>query len=387
LGAELSGSVIRLATVGRACGIRDNVMGRVTLVPLSPAFRRDSVRVVQESPIKDESYDGYAAVIAKESVPGAARSVSGCDIGHLADGDVVQIDARGQVRTLYRRSSKSNSLFATERCNSFCLMCSQPPREVDDSGKITELLQLVRLIDPATEELGITGGEPTLLGDGLLAVVAECRDRLPRTALHILSNGRSFANASYARALGAVEHPDLMVGVPVYSDLDTHHDFVVQATGAFDETLLGLQNLAKAAVAVEIRVVIHRHTYVRLRRLAEFIYRNLTFARHVTFMGLEVIGFGKANVDSLWVDPADYATHLEEAVLFLSDAGMTVSVYNHQLCTLPASIREFSRQSISDWKNEFAKECADCAVKGACCGFFSWNIGRWQSRLIAPVVH
>ena len=35
--------------------------------------------------------------------------------------------------------------------------------------------------------------------------------------------------------------------------------------------------------------------------------------------------------------PWDYREKLEEAVLALADRGMTVSIYNHQLCTLPRS--------------------------------------------------
>jgi hypothetical protein len=38
----------------------------------------------------------------------------------------------GRVRVLYRRSSRHNFFLVTERCNNYCLMCSQPPKSVDD---------------------------------------------------------------------------------------------------------------------------------------------------------------------------------------------------------------------------------------------------------------
>src|SRR5262249_19685072 len=113
-------------------------------------------------------------------------------VDHLSEGDIVRLDERGLVRTLYRRQSNHNTLFATERCNSLCLMCSQPPRDINDDWRIEEMLDVVSLMDPATEALGITGGEPSLLGEGLLKVIRTCRDTLPRTALHVLSNGRLF---------------------------------------------------------------------------------------------------------------------------------------------------------------------------------------------------
>ena len=105
--------------------------------------------------------------------------------------------------------------------------------------------------------MSITGGEPTLFKDDFLQLVSACKTHLPSTALHILTNGRLFYYDGFARQLGAIDHPDLMLGIPLYSDLDYHHDHVVQARGAFDQTMIGLQNLGRYGVPVEIRVVVH----------------------------------------------------------------------------------------------------------------------------------
>jgi His-Xaa-Ser system radical SAM maturase HxsC len=379
--------MIQLSARGVPRGVRHNLIGKVACRPLPESERRDAIRVLA-GPCLEESLDGYMAILApgaSETELGGGAMVDQCQTSHLEDGDVVSISPRGYVQTLYRRASRSNTLFATDRCNSLCLMCSQPPKEVDDSGRVEELIRIVNLIDPSTEELGITGGEPTLLGEGLLDVVRACRDRLPATSLHILSNGRRFYYASYARALGEVSHPNLMVSVPVYSDIGEHHDYVVQANDSFEETIVGLHNLARFNVPVEIRIVVHRQTYERLPQLAHYIYRNLTFAAHVTFMGLEVIGFAKANIGLLWIDPLDYADQMEKAVTLLATAGMNVSIYNHQLCTLPKSLWPYSRRSISDWKNEYPVECDACSVKTACGGFFAWNLKSHRSRGIKPL--
>ena len=50
--------------------------------------------------------------------------------GYLAAGDVIAFDpASRRFRVLFRRASKHNSFLVTERCNHYCLMCSQPPRD------------------------------------------------------------------------------------------------------------------------------------------------------------------------------------------------------------------------------------------------------------------
>lgn len=100
---------------------------------------------------------------------------------------------------------------------------------------------------------------------------------------------------------------------------------VVQARGAFDQTVLG--QLARYDLRVEIRVVLHALTIPRLAELAEYIYRNLTFVEHVALMGLENIGYAPRNMDKLWIDPANYQDQLELAVEILSTRGMHVSTY------------------------------------------------------------
>ena len=54
----------------------------------------------------------------------------------------------------------------------------------------------------------------------------------PNTALHMLSNGRLFNYLTLCREIAAIDHPDLMIGIPLYSDIPHRHDFVVQADGA-----------------------------------------------------------------------------------------------------------------------------------------------------------
>ncbi|NBD13743.1 His-Xaa-Ser system radical SAM maturase HxsC [Corallococcus silvisoli] len=303
----------------------------------------------------------------------------------LAEGDVVRVEpSNRRLSVLYRRASPSNSLLVTERCDNYCLMCSQPPRKQDDSWLLDELLELIPLISPETRELGITGGEPGLLGEGLLRLVDRLKTHLPETAVHLLSNGRRFSREDFAQGLGRLRHPDLMVGVPLYSDLPEEHDHVVQARGAYDETLRGILNLKRAGVRVELRVVIHALTSERLPELARFIARNLLFVDHVALMGLELMGFAKTNLPKLWVDPLDYQEPLRASVRILDRAGVSTSLYNHPLCVLPADLHAFARKSISDWKNVYFRECEGCSLREACGGFFASSALK-RSRGIAAV--
>ncbi|MCY2928047.1 MAG: His-Xaa-Ser system radical SAM maturase HxsC [Planctomycetota bacterium] len=293
------------------------------------------------------------------------------ELGYLADGDIVRVVPNvGEVTTLYRKSSPSNGIFLTEQCNCRCLFCPQPPREVADAHWVQTWQEAIALMDPRTEGLGITGGEPTMLPEGLLEIIRTCRNHLPHTALHLLSNGRMFNYASYCERMAALNHPDLVVGVPLYSDIPHEHDFLVQCPGAFDQTLRGVMNLARFGLRLEIRVVLCRQTVPRLASLATFISRNLPFVGHVAVMGLELMGYAKANADDLWLDPPAYQGVLAEAVGRLVTHRIGVSIYNHPLCVLRKELRPFARKSISDWKVEYFPTCPSCSQRERCGGAF-----------------
>lgn len=359
------------------------------------SHRPRGLRVSEALLVNDgEVVEGFAAYVALEKY---ASKLDGLEVSvptivlpdsfsYLADGDILRLDPRNrQVRTLYRRNSAHNSILLTERCNNYCLMCSQPPKDIDDSWIIDEVLMAIPLIDPSTRNINITGGEPTLLGNDLLRIIRLAKSYLPRTALHILSNGRRFSDRNFTADYAEINHPDIMVGIPLYSDLSTIHDYVVQADGAFDETIKGILRLKEQRQAVEIRVVVHKQTCERLPQLAEFIARNLTFVDQVVFMGLEMTGFTRANIDSLWIDPIQYKKQLYEAVSYLSDSRIKTSVYNHQLCLIDDRIWSFSVKSISDWKNEYFDECLGCSKMSSCGGFFSSSSIR-RSESIRPIV-
>jgi His-Xaa-Ser system radical SAM maturase HxsC len=250
-------------------------------------------------------------------------------------------------------------------------MCSQPPKEVDDSYLVQDNLKMLSLIQTAPEYMGITGGEPTLLGHDLVRLIQAAKEQLPTTHIHMLTNGRLYKDINFVRRLAGVSHPSFVSAIPLYADIAGLHDHIVQAQGAFDETVEGLYNAAEVGLGVEIRVVLHKQSVPRLAQLVEFIYWNFPFAGHVALMGLENMGYVKKNWKDLWIDPIDYAQTLEDAVRYLHLRRMNVSIYNLQLCLLPKSLWHFTRKSISDFKNEYLDVCKECSVQQHCGGLFT----------------
>jgi His-Xaa-Ser system radical SAM maturase HxsC len=351
------------------------------------AYRRDDLDTAMSS--------GFARAFVISDEPNALSHANTfvhvihvpSKFNYLADGDILGFHPDSKrFRILYRRSSAHNSFLVTARCNHYCLMCSQPPRDVDDSWILREIRAALPLVGRRTRSLGFTGGEPLLDWRDFMMVLGDCRDLLPRTAIHVLSNGRAFASTEVVASWAGIQHPDLTAGIPIYSAVDTVHDYVVQAKGAFDETVLGILKLKNSGQRVEVRVVLHAITAPRIVATCQWLVRNLPFVDHVALMGLENTGFAIANDKLLWIDPMDYRDQLAEAVAILAASKVRVSVYNLPRCVLAPPVWPYAAQSISDWKNAFIAECDRCDEKPRCSGFFTTGRPRY-SRGIQAIVN
>lgn len=366
---------VTLRVRGRSEGLAQRILGRITRAPVNSSERGSYILIAKDADALQDCA-GYASVLLSGSLRAVAReidapTVTAASFDHLKDGYVVAVEPRnGFVLTRYRSDSNYNVLFATEQCNSNCLMCSQPPKDIDDSWRVAENLKLISLIQDNPKFLCISGGEPTLLGDGLLETLSALRDRLPTTNVQMLTNGRRYSDRNFCQQVASVKHPHLISAVPLYADVADVHDYIVQAQGAFDETIEGLYNAAEAGMTLEIRVVLHKQSIPRLPQLAEYISQNFPFAAHVALMGLENMGYVKKNWETLWIDPVDYAGPLDEAARTLTRHGLLVSIYNLPLCVVPKGLWGLTRKSISDYKNIYLAECDGCVVREHCSGLF-----------------
>ncbi|NIQ16643.1 MAG: His-Xaa-Ser system radical SAM maturase HxsC, partial [Candidatus Dadabacteria bacterium] len=317
---------------GQATNLRNTILGKVTKSPKG-IFKRKDYILVSEDP--KTNLWGYRGILTSGSdferfsskKPPIVTSLPIDQLAGLNEEDIVLLDPNGEVKVIWDSESISNAIFTTDRCNCSCIMC--PQHKLNTCFEEHELnLKLLNLIDPKkTRHIGITGGEPTLLNEKLFELIKICRNKFPDISLSLLTNGRKFKELSFAKKIAEINHPNLIICISLNADTDTEHDYIMGASGSFNETVEGLYNLALLRQKVEIRTVIHSFNYKRLPKLAEFIYHNFPFVVHVALMGMEVTGLSLENIETLWVDPYDYLNELREAVLYLDRRLINVSVY------------------------------------------------------------
>ena len=145
-------------------------------------------------------------------------------------------------------------------------------------------------MDTNTQEIGITGGEPTLIGDNLFTLINQIKKELPKTAISILSNGVKFADKEYAMKLAKCRYQDLQIDIPLFSDIAEEHNRIVGAK-TFYKTVQGLYNLALFHQRIGLRIVVHKQTYKRLPQFADFIYHNFYSLPQCNICRFSLAGF------------------------------------------------------------------------------------------------
>lgn len=304
----------------------------------------------------------------------------------LADGDVVALSPGRPSHVLYRESDVHHTVFLTNRCNSFCVMCSQPPSRQDDSWLVEEAIAVAMHFRRTPTRVGFTGGEPLLLGSALRRVLDAFAGRCPAVGMDVLTNARLFADRQVAKGILEGMRHNVSWMVPLYGHVDAIHDRVVQSPAAFDETLAGLLTLQENKQPVQLRIVLIEPTLRILPELCAFIGRNLPFVREVALMGCEPTGHALANRNLCETDMLEWHGELEHAVRILARMHVPTIIMNLPLCTLPRTLWSYSHQSISDWKRTFTSECAPCTVRHACAGLFAWHQHGWKPGPLHPIV-
>ena len=308
-----------------------------------------------------------------------------CPEDEPIDGDVLLcLPSRGSVQRLFRRSSRHNTLLFTERCDQLCVMCSQPPKNTNDTWLFPLYEQALLLVD-RDAMIGISGGEPTLYKDSLLGMIERVQEQRPDISYHILSNGQHFAEEDRKRLSHLHGKVQIQWGIPLYSHCAATHDRIVGKEGAFDPVMNNLFLLASTSARIELRTVLTALNVFDLPYIAAFIARHIPFITDWAIMGMEPIGYARANWEQLFFDHSAFPEPLISTVEITKALRLPCHLYNIPLCTVPPQVRPYCVDSISDWKKKYLPECDQCDEKSNCAGFFEWYSSQRSWSGVKPI--
>jgi len=307
----------------------------------------------------------------------------------LCDGDIIEIVSDGKearVVVLYRIGSDDNAIIITNACNNKCIMCPEPmlrPNKVNFN--LNRIKKIIKLIDKKTTNIGISGGEPTLIKQDLIRILSIFRKNIPNTQLSLITNGRMFYYKSFVEAIKNVNNKNLLICVPLHSQSEEIHDEITQVKGSFSETHQGIKNLLEASQRIELRIVIQKNNYKELELLAEYIKSNYFGVYRVVFLGMEMSGIARYNLDKIWVNYKNIQPYLEKALISLLASGIQVNIFNIPLCKIADPFRRLVSNSISDYKIRYLQECDVCSLKQVCGGSFVSTLDLVRNEGVIPI--
>ncbi len=307
---------------------------------------------------------------------------------NLYPGQFILLQSDGLVCMLTQCATNDvpdRTLFLTGRCNSNCIMCPYTLKWRSNAQDSDEevISQFINLMNPNSQYLCITGGEPTLLGNAFFNILKMVKYRFDSCLTHILTNGRAFYYSDFVERFLTVRPSNTMLGVPLYGHNSSVHDAITQTVGSFEETIQGLHQLYRQNETIELRIVVSALNAPYLLKIADFIIENFRNVYMVSFMGLELMGNAYINFDAVWIDFDDLLIPLSNAVDRLVLHGVQTQLYNFPLCKISRKHWALCKKSITPEKIKFSPLCEPCVEKGNCGGFFQTTL-RVANTFVTP---
>ncbi|WP_187116185.1 radical SAM protein [Treponema pectinovorum] len=278
------------------------------------------------------------------------------------------IQVEGKQELLYRIENRQLTFFITSKCNQRCIMC---PQKLDiDSIHNDLIVQCVinNLDYSIIDEVCFTGGEPLLKMNLIDSFIEKSPSNILIT---ILTNGTIFPSSTILNS------SRVKLCVPLYSFYDELHNRMT-GSSAFYKVIHNLMEISQFNIPIELRFVLTKQNIGLLEEYARFVWRNLPFVQDVAFMGMELTAEAKINKESLWIDPNQYISSLQNAVAILNHYDITAWIYNLPYCLFDEKYRKFLIQSISPWKIKYLPICDKCQLRESCGGMFFSDVKDFE---------
>ncbi len=271
------------------------------------------------------------------------------------------------------------TLCVVHQCNNNCLSCIRDENFIKTPNlKLEDISRTIEKLSQKVNTVFITGGEPTLRSD-LREILLLIQNKLPHAEIAILSNSRMFSYKEYVKKLfSGLNKNKIYVAAPLYSNKPEVHDNITRVKNSFKQTTMGIENLLKYGIRVEIRVVVNGLNYKTLETTSKFIIKKFKKPFKVTFVSISFVGNAKKNVSEVGVKITDTVFNLERACEMLKREGINVKLYHYPLCVLNKKyFKEAERIAVQKNKVVFLDTCKNCGFKERCCGVWSSYIDEF----------
>lgn len=225
-------------------------------------------------------------------------------------------------------------------CNNHCRHCVQGKKRILGRPKTVAALKMeLRQARQDCQTLVFTGGEPTL-HNRLIALIRFASE-IGYTHIQIQTNGRRLAYGAFAKACvdaGADEF-----AIALHGHTASLHDYLTQAPGSFDQTILAIKNIRRLGLNVITNTVITKPNYRNLPDIARLLV-NLD-VKQFQFAFVHILGFAKKNWKNIVPRMSLVMPYVKAGLDIGVKAGKNVMTEAIPLCLL-GDHKEFAAEKI-----------------------------------------
>lgn len=285
----------------------------------------------------------------------------------------------------------------TMACNERCLFCNVPvedyPRPTPPVGELEAEIDAFAASGERT--LTISGGEPTLYRERLLALVRRARERgVPFVELQ---TNAILIDEAYAGALAAAGVTSAFVSL--LSDDAELHDALTAVPGSWQRCLRGIDAMHAAGLRITLNPVIARTTQERLADFVGFVAARLPFVRSISVSAVQPHGRAHGDPELLpdyarlrEIVPRARARAAEHGIEFLNPyCGLPLCIgwsddLEHCVEAAEARAGEVAGRGLENRGDKsHGAPCIRCALRPWCAGAWHayWTV-RGGSGIAAP---
>jgi MoaA/NifB/PqqE/SkfB family radical SAM enzyme len=203
-------------------------------------------------------------------------------------------------------------------CNNNCLFCVQANNKLKGNRPFEDIKK--DLIDSKKRCDGIvlTGGEVTIRKDFI--EIVKLAKEIGYKNIQIQTNGRMFSSMDFCKKVikaGATE-----ISPALHGYCKEQHDYLVQANGAFNETVKGIINMKKLGAKILTNSVIVKSNYQNLDKIAHLLVKLKV--NQFQFAFVHAMGNAWENYDSIVPRMSLVMPHLFKGLDIGINAGVRV---------------------------------------------------------------
>lgn len=301
---------------------------------------------------------------------------------------------------------KSYDLKVGYSCNNRCKHCviADNKAHIIEAHKKVDLSfeDICKLIDENVDDgvnrIVLTGGEVSIRKD-FPEIIAKCKEK--NVIVSIQSNGRMFKKMELVDVVASLK--DVSLAIALHSSKAEIHDVITDVKGSFEETCLGIKNLASRGLDVCVKVVISKYNQYDLHDLV-----RLSHALGATSMNIAFphgLGAAEWNFDTVIPRYKDLKEELNIVCELSKQLGIWVDFETVPCCIIPEHIDRISEiiyaseqticspvgVDVFNWDEERVKikskgqKCKNCLYDRKCEGVWTEYVEKFGVDEFTPI--